>query len=198
MGLLDKAKEAAEQARQAASQAVDGVRSSPQAPPASPPPVGTPEGAPPAPGAVPETEANVDWVDGPPPPQAVQAEYSAMDDFKSHVKKATRRSKDAMATLVEKIDPSVLAELIIKVTAAQEKANIALSQKRSPYRIAEINVTATIPPQIGFSVQRMGDMEELDDPSSLDLLDDGVIDADEVITSLEGDDPIEELGPPED
>ena len=94
---------------------------------------------------------------------------------------------------MEKIDPGVLADLIIKATAAQEKANIALRERGSPYRIAEINITATIPPQIGFAVARMGDMDELDDPSSLEMLEEGVVDAEIPTVSLDGENPIEEI-----
>ena len=56
--------------------------------------------------------------------------------------------------------PGILADLVIKATALQEKANAALRAKGSPYRIAEVQITATLPPQIGFSIARIGDIEE--------------------------------------
>lgn len=179
MGFMDKAKEAAEQAKQGVTQAVDQARGT-QVPPAEavPADAGVDPLAPSAPAVV--------TPQAPPRP--------AMDDFVAEMKKAAKRGKESLATLVEKIDPGVLADLIVKATAAQEKANIALRDKGSPYRIAEINITATIPPQIGFAVARMGDMDELDDPSSLELLEEGVVDAETPTVSLDGDNPIEEIG----
>ena len=181
MGLLDKAKEAAEQAKQAATQAVDQARGqdAPDSDAISDAPAPHPDAATSAPGsaAAPATRAP-----------------TGADEFFEQMKKAAKRGKNSLATIVEKIDPGILADLIIKATAAQEKANIALRDKQSPYRIAEINITATIPPQIGFSVQRMGDMDELDDPSSLELLEEDAVESDEPIVSLAGDNPIEEIG----
>ena len=189
MGFMDKAKEAAEQARQAATQAVDQARGPGAAP------EGAPVTAPPA--QSPPADAPYDPL-APGPPVAVTPGAPPvapnMDEFKAQMKKVARRSKDGLATLVEKIDPGVLADLIIKATAAQEKANIALRQKNSPYRIAEINITATIPPQVGFAVARMGDMDDLDDPSSLELLEEGAVDAEAPVVSLDGENPIEDLG----
>jgi hypothetical protein len=176
---MDKAKEAAEQARQGVNQAVDQARGGTHAAP--------PPHAPPA-------EAGPDPL-GPSAPAVVTPSSPAVDDFVAQMKKAARRGKDSLSTLVEKIDPGILADLIIKATAAQEKANIALKGKGSPYRIAEINITATIPPQIGFAVARMGDMDELDDPSSLELLEEGAVDTDSPTVSLDGDNPIEDIGP---
>lgn len=189
MGLMDKAKEAAEQAKQAASQAVDQARGQ-VAPTAAPPAEGAPGMA-----AAPDTAVpgDGDAVLAQTEPQKDQVQAS-IDDFMAQMKKAAKRGKTSLSTLVEKIDPGILADLIVKATAAQEKANIALRQRNSPYRIAEINITATIPPQIGFSVQRMGDMDELDDPSSLELLEEGVVDSEMPTVSLDGDNPIEEIG----
>lgn len=117
MGLMDKAKQAAEQVKAQADQAMTQAR-------------GGATGV--APG----------------------------QDIKSQLKQASKWGRTSLSTLVEKIDPGLLADLIIKATAAQEKANRALQSKGSVYRVAEINITATIPPQIGFSVQRVGDHEE--------------------------------------
>ena len=52
-----------------------------------------------------------------------------------------------------------LAELIVKATALQERTNAELLVKKSPYRITEINVTASIPPNIGFVISRLADPE---------------------------------------
>jgi hypothetical protein len=69
------------------------------------------------------------------------------------------RAKNSLVTAVERIDPRLLADIVIKATALQEKTNRALRDKESAYRIAEITITATIPPQIGFSIARIGDIE---------------------------------------
>jgi hypothetical protein len=62
-------------------------------------------------------------------------------------------------TMVERIDPGILAEVIIKATALQEKANARLRRKGSMYRIGEIQVTASLPPGISFSIERVGDAD---------------------------------------
>lgn len=99
------------------------------------------------------------------------------------------QAKRGLITAIEKIDPSVLAEIVIKATAIQEAANQSLRHKGSTYRISEITVTATIPPQIGFAISRIGDDDE--EPigtllTSSELADTGAPDGDEVVT-LEGD-----------
>jgi hypothetical protein len=62
-------------------------------------------------------------------------------------------------TMVERIDPGILADMIIKATALQEKANARLRRKGSIYRIGEIQVTASLPPGISFAIVRLGDEE---------------------------------------
>ncbi len=92
-----------------------------------------------------------------------------------------------LVTAVEKIDPGILADIIIKATALQEKANRSLRSKASAYRIGELTITATIPPQIGFSIVRIGDPEHEANEirSSGDLVDE-VATADEEVISLSG------------
>lgn len=63
-------------------------------------------------------------------------------------------------TVVERIDPGILADVIIKATALQEKANARLRRKGSVYRIGEIQVTASLPPGISFSIERISEVEE--------------------------------------
>lgn len=70
---------------------------------------------------------------------------------------AARRS---VSTVVERIDPATLADLIIKATALQERTNSALRDKGSPYRIAEIAIEASIPPGVSFSIARIDDPED--------------------------------------
>jgi hypothetical protein len=70
-------------------------------------------------------------------------------------------ARRGVSTVVERIDPGVLAELIIKSTALQEMTNRSLREKKSPYRISEVVITASIPPGISFSIGRIDDVGEL-------------------------------------
>ena len=70
------------------------------------------------------------------------------------------KAKRGITTVVEKIDPGLLADVVIKATALQERANASLREKRSPYRIAEVVISAAIPPQVSFSIARIVDHEE--------------------------------------
>jgi hypothetical protein len=74
--------------------------------------------------------------------------------------------RKGMSTAIDRIDANVLAEIVIKATALQEKANKSLRAKRSPYRITEIVISAAIPPNVQFSIGRIDDaVEELADVS---------------------------------
>jgi hypothetical protein len=70
------------------------------------------------------------------------------------------KARRGITTIVEKIDPGLLADVVIKATALQEKANSALRAKRSPYRIGEVVISAAIPPQVSFAIVRIDDVEE--------------------------------------
>ena len=74
-------------------------------------------------------------------------------------RQALSRAKRGVATAIDRIDPGVLADIIIKATALQERANIALKEKGSPYRISEVVIGAAIPPSISFSIARTQDPE---------------------------------------
>lgn len=69
------------------------------------------------------------------------------------------RAGAAINAFIERLNPGLLADLIIHATAAQEKTNKALREKGSHYRISEMYLTASIPPQVGFYIARMGDPE---------------------------------------
>jgi hypothetical protein len=69
-------------------------------------------------------------------------------------------ARRGVSTVVERIDPSVLADLIVKATALQEMTNSSLREKKSPYRISEIGITASIPPGVTFSIGRLDTGEE--------------------------------------
>ena len=88
-------------------------------------------------------------------------------------KEAMGQARRGMATVVERIDPGTLAELIIKATALQEKTNASLRDKKSPYRIAEISITASIPPGVSFVISRIDEGEILSGTSvsSAELID---------------------------
>jgi hypothetical protein len=75
-------------------------------------------------------------------------------------REAIGMAKRGMTTVIEKIDPGTLAELVIKATALQEMTNKALRQKGSPYRISEISISASIPPSVSFAIQRLDDEPE--------------------------------------
>ncbi len=102
---------------------------------------------------------------------------------------AAGSAKKGMVTLVERIDPGLLADIVIRATALQEHANDALRAKRSAYRIGELTITATIPPQIGFAITRISD-EELEELRSAPVESVDLVEASEAeggaIVSLDG------------
>lgn len=102
-------------------------------------------------------------------------------------REAMSQARKGMATVVEKIDPSTLADLVIKATALQEKTNASLRDKRSPYRIAEISITASIPPGVSFVISRIDEGEILSGTavSSEELLDTLPVAAEQVV-ALDG------------
>ena len=72
-------------------------------------------------------------------------------------RQALSRAKKGISTAIDRIDPGVLADVIIKATALQERANAALKAKGSPYRISEVAIGAAIPPSITFAIARSDD-----------------------------------------
>ena len=95
-------------------------------------------------------------------PEAKAEMRQAASQMGGQMKGAADQAKRGLITALDRIDPGILADIVIKATAIQEVANRSLRQKGSIYRIGEITVTATIPPQIGFSISRLGD--EPDEP----------------------------------
>jgi hypothetical protein len=83
---------------------------------------------------------------------------ATQEKLSQQAKSALGAARRGVTTVVERIDPGVLADLIIKSTALQEMTNDSLRAKRSPYRIAEVNITASIPPGITFSISRVDDV----------------------------------------
>ncbi len=70
---------------------------------------------------------------------------------------ALGRARRNIATAIERIDPNVLADVVIRATALQERTNRALRSKGSAYRIAEVSIGASIPPSVTFAIQRLDD-----------------------------------------
>jgi hypothetical protein len=83
------------------------------------------------------------------------------------------KARRGVTTIIEKIDPGLLADVVIKATALQEKANTALRAKKSPYRISEVVISAAIPPQVSFAIARKDDYDEqiVDARESTELVD---------------------------
>ena len=101
---------------------------------------------------------------------------------------AVGMARRGVTTVIEKIDPSTLADLIIKATALQELTNKSLRGKGSPYRIAEISISASIPPAVSFAIGRLGDEPEEvvgEVVASSDLVDRSA-DAGELVLALDG------------
>ncbi len=106
---------------------------------------------------------------------------------KRQAAEALHKARRGVNTMVERIDPGTLADLIIKSTALQEMTNRALKQKGSPYRIQEIVITASIPPGVSFAIGRVHDDEARGEEmvSSVELVEEAKL-AEEAIVSLDG------------
>lgn len=93
-------------------------------------------------------------------PEAQAEMREAASQMGVQFRDAAGQAKRGLITAIEKIDPGILADLIIKATALQELANRSLREKASSYRIGEITITASIPPQIGFAIVRLDEDPE--------------------------------------
>ena len=102
-------------------------------------------------------------------------------------REAIGMAKRGVTTVIEKIDPGTLAELVIKATALQEMTNKSLRSKGSPYRISEISISASIPPAVTFAIQRLGDEEEIGAAvvSSSELVEQ-IVESDDLVLALDG------------
>ena len=76
---------------------------------------------------------------------------------KARARAALRKAKRGFTTALERIDPRILADVVVKATSLQEKANRSLQERGSVYRIGEITIGASIPPSIQFSIERVDD-----------------------------------------
>jgi hypothetical protein len=108
------------------------------------------------PGAVTDAEPAVaGWGQGP----ASASQPMDWNQLGTQMRGVASKAKGGLASVLDKIDPGMLAEVIVRATALQEGANRHLRDRGSAYRVGEITITATIPPQIGFSIQRIGDLD---------------------------------------
>ena len=78
-----------------------------------------------------------------------------------------KRARRGVATAIDRIDPGVLADIVIKATALQERANGSLRAKGSVYRINEVVIGASFPPSVSFSIARIGEIDEV--PTGLEV-----------------------------
>lgn len=122
-------------------------------------------------------------------PATQEKAKQALDMAGKQTRVGLGHAKRGISTAIDKIDPNVLADVIIKATSLQEKANAALRDKGSPYRVAEIAIAASIPPQVTFSIGRIDDPEQAPPAAELvesaDLLEDSPIDGLDIV-SLDG------------
>ena len=112
---------------------------------------------------------------------------ATQEQISRSAREALGMARRGVTTVVEKIDPDTLAELIVRATALQEMTNRALREKGSPYRIAEISISASIPPSVSFAIGRIGDeVEEIVGRlhSSAELVEQA--DAGELVLALDG------------
>jgi hypothetical protein len=111
---------------------------------------------------------------------------ATQEQLSRSAREAMGMARRGVTTVIEKIDPSTLAELIVRATALQEMTNRSLREKGSPYRIAEISISASIPPAVSFSIGRLGDDEVVGEVhSSAELVEQSVDDG-ELVLALDG------------
>jgi hypothetical protein len=116
-------------------------------------------------------------------------------------RQALGRAKRSMVTAIDRIDPRVLADIVIKATSLQERANASLRDKGSPYRISQIEIGAAIPPSVTFAISRIDAYEEIATGSvtSTELATRLAADPGDAVRSLDGStvEPADEDGPTE-
>lgn len=103
-------------------------------------------------------------------------------------REAVGMARRGVNTVIERIDPGTLADLVVKATALQERTNKALRTKGSPYRISEISIAASIPPGVTFTIERINDEPEPIDGevrTSSELIQ-AAAGADELVLALDG------------
>ncbi len=76
---------------------------------------------------------------------------------KARAQAALKKAKRGFSIALERIDPRILADVVVKATSLQERANLSLLDRGSVYRIGEISIGASIPPSIHFAIVRVDD-----------------------------------------
>src|SRR4051794_33601556 len=116
------------------------------------------------------------------------ADPATQEKLGQQARAAMGAARRGVSTVVERIDPGVLADLIIKATALQEMTNTSLREKHSPYRINEVSIAASIPPGVTFAIGRIDVIEEEptgEEVSSEELVEE-LTDPTEAVISLDG------------
>jgi hypothetical protein len=88
-------------------------------------------------------------------PQTQRKAREALEAAGRGAKDAAAMARKGVTTVIERIEPATLADVIIRATAVQEKTNESLRQKGSLYRISEVQISASIPPGINFAISRI-------------------------------------------
>jgi hypothetical protein len=107
----------------------------------------------------------------------------------ARAKSALKKAKRGFTTILERIDPRILADVVVKATSLQERANASLQERGSVYRIGQIQIGASIPPSIQFSIERVDDPDQklLDSTALLaKSVKEGNTGTSEAIVSLDG------------
>jgi hypothetical protein len=86
---------------------------------------------------------------------------------KARARSALKKAKRGFTTALERIDPKILADVVVRATSLQEKANASLKERGSAYRIGQIQIGASFPPSIVFAIERVDDPERLLHDSSV-------------------------------
>jgi hypothetical protein len=85
------------------------------------------------------------------------ATYARDPATKARAQAALKKAKRGFTTVLERIDPKILADVVVKATSLQEKANASLKERGSAYRIGQIQIGASFPPSIVFAIERVDD-----------------------------------------
>ena len=106
-------------------------------------------------------------------PATAEKAHRQLDTTGQQARKGFGLARKGLSTAIDRINPTILADIVIKATALQERANRSLREKRSPYRITEIVISAAIPPNVQFSIGRIDD--------SIEHITDGAVESSELV-----------------
>ncbi|HLX34919.1 MAG TPA: hypothetical protein VKR30_06690 [Candidatus Limnocylindrales bacterium] len=73
-------------------------------------------------------------------------------------RKAVVGAGKSVKSAIDKLNPELLASVVLKATSLQEQANASLRRQGSLYRISGISIGATFPPSISFQIGRLSDL----------------------------------------